>query len=89
MGDNKDSNLVTETDALKLEEKDDDFVDPWNVESKSDAGIDYDKLIRKHLSIRTIDRSFGVHTRINNNNIMKLSDVQKQLVDMHKLGVGN
>lgn len=24
---------------------DDDFVDPWNVESKSDAGVDYDKLI--------------------------------------------
>lgn len=23
----------------------DDFVDPWNVVSKSDAGVDYDKLI--------------------------------------------
>ena len=28
-------------------EDDDDFVDPWNVESKSDKGIDYDKLISK------------------------------------------
>lgn len=26
---------------------DEDFVDPWNVESKSDAGVDYDKLISK------------------------------------------
>ena len=24
-----------------------DFVDPWNVTSQSDTGIDYDKLIRK------------------------------------------
>ena len=29
------------------EEVDDDFVDPWTVASKSDKGIDYDKLIRK------------------------------------------
>ena len=28
-------------------EDEDDFVDPWNVESKSDKGIDYDKLISK------------------------------------------
>lgn len=28
-------------------EDDDDIVDPWNVESKSDKGIDYDKLIKK------------------------------------------
>lgn len=26
---------------------DDDLVDPWNVVSKSDAGVDYDKLISK------------------------------------------
>lgn len=26
---------------------DDDVVDPWNVESKSDKGIDYDKLIKR------------------------------------------
>lgn len=49
MGDNIDNNTAAETaiDALKLEEND-DFVDPWNVESQSDTGIDYDKLIRKH-----------------------------------------
>lgn len=33
-------------DSLKLEGKE-DFVDPWNVESQSDTGIDYNKLIRK------------------------------------------
>lgn len=27
--------------------EEDDFVDPWTVASKSDKGIDYDKLIRK------------------------------------------
>lgn len=33
-------------DALTLNnEHDDDVVDPWTVTSKSDAGIDYDKLI--------------------------------------------
>lgn len=50
MSDNNDNNTAAETaiDALKLEEKD-DFVDPWNVESQSETGIDYDKLIRKHL----------------------------------------
>jgi len=26
---------------------DDDFVDPWNVTSKSSTGVDYDKLISK------------------------------------------
>ncbi len=29
------------------EEDDDDFVDPWKVESKSAKGVDYDKLISK------------------------------------------
>jgi hypothetical protein len=28
-----------------VENDDEDFVDPWNVESKSAKGIDYDKLI--------------------------------------------
>ena len=28
-------------------EQEEDFVDPWNVTSNSDTGIDYDKLIRK------------------------------------------
>ena len=27
--------------------KEDDFVDPWNVTSKSATGVDYDKLIGK------------------------------------------
>lgn len=44
-------NAVTDAavDALTLNSPDqnDDFVDPWNVESKSDTGIDYDKLIRE------------------------------------------
>lgn len=31
-------------------EEDDDYVDPWTVTSKSDAGIDYDKLISKSAS---------------------------------------
>lgn len=35
---------------IKLEDgtnavEDDDFVDPWTVSSKSNAGVDYDKLI--------------------------------------------
>ena len=29
------------------EETEEDVVDPWNVTSSSDKGIDYDKLIRK------------------------------------------
>lgn len=36
---------VDDTPAKGTE--DDDFVDPWNVESKSDSGVDYDKLISK------------------------------------------
>lgn len=47
MGDSIDNNsTATETaiEALSLEDKE-DFVDPWNVESQSDTGIDYDKLI--------------------------------------------
>lgn len=29
-------------------EGDDDFVDPWNVASTSDTGVDYDKLISNY-----------------------------------------
>ena len=36
--------LVDDADG---DDDDDDVVDPWNVESKSDKGIDYDKLIKK------------------------------------------
>lgn len=49
------ANVVTEqVNVLKINDagdadqnKDDDFVDPWNVVGSSDAGIDYDKLIGK------------------------------------------
>jgi len=37
-----DAEVVADADA-----DDDDVVDPWNVESKSDKGIDYDKLIKR------------------------------------------
>lgn len=33
--------------ATIVETAEDDFVDPWNVTSKNDAGVDYDKLISK------------------------------------------
>lgn len=33
--------------TLSKEEDNGDFVDPWNVESKNDSGLDYDKLISK------------------------------------------
>lgn len=39
------TNHVEEPNQLK---GDDDQVDPWNVVSKSDTGVDYDKLIRKY-----------------------------------------
>lgn len=32
-------------------EDEDDFVDPWNVTSKNDAGVDYDKLISKCIGL--------------------------------------
>ncbi|XP_055379940.1 tryptophan--tRNA ligase, cytoplasmic [Condylostylus longicornis] len=43
-------NIVVEgVDAMTLNdnEKDDDFVDPWNVTSQNDTGVDYDKLIKR------------------------------------------
>ncbi|XP_044263193.1 tryptophan--tRNA ligase, cytoplasmic [Tribolium madens] len=44
--------VINEVNNLQLDEKaksdvDDDFVDPWNVVSTSEKGIDYDKLINK------------------------------------------
>lgn len=44
---NEQVNVSTEAaiEAISLIEDHDDFVDPWNVESKSDTGVDYDKLI--------------------------------------------
>lgn len=44
-----DSTVVENIEKISIEAAvDDDFVDPWNVSSKSDAGLDYDKLISKH-----------------------------------------
>jgi hypothetical protein len=45
--------IVEATQSIQLDvptsekpnEDDDDIVDPWNVTSKSDSGINYDKLI--------------------------------------------
>lgn len=42
--------VINEVNNLQVSEKtkdevEDDFVDPWNVVSKSEKGIDYDKLI--------------------------------------------
>ncbi|XP_031640173.1 tryptophan--tRNA ligase, cytoplasmic [Contarinia nasturtii] len=56
MGDSVDNNTAAETaiDALKLEESD-DFVDPWSVQSQSDTGIDYDKLIQRFGSSKVDD----------------------------------
>lgn len=36
-------------DSLAKPNSNDDVVDPWNVESTSDTGVDYDKLISKHI----------------------------------------
>ena len=43
-------NLSTKPRVEPAEESD-DFVDPWNVASKSDKGIDYDKLISKPVNV--------------------------------------
>ena len=48
--DMKDEATITElTDSIKLDANQEaaDFVDPWNVTSASDTGINYDKLIGK------------------------------------------
>lgn len=52
-----DAEVTTNLDGLTINgscantqenaEDDGDIVDPWNVTSKSDTGIDYDKLISK------------------------------------------
>lgn len=39
--------LIDLVETIHLNDGADDFVDPWNVNSKSDAGIDYDKLIKR------------------------------------------
>ncbi len=47
---------VEKLEDIKLDTaEDDDFVDPWNVTSKSDTGINYDKLIQKFGSSKIDD----------------------------------
>lgn len=50
-------------DALNLKEAD-DFVDPWNVESQSDTGIDYDKLISESFNWVTFFNGFSRETSL-------------------------
>lgn len=38
------------SEARELVEEADDHVDPWNVESKNETGVDYDKLISKRFT---------------------------------------
>lgn len=43
------NSIEEDTSNMSLGVKeDDDVVNPWNVQSKSQAGVDYDKLIRKY-----------------------------------------
>lgn len=46
------SSIEENTSNISLDIKEeDDVVDPWNVQSKSQTGVDYDKLIRKYCQI--------------------------------------
>merc|ERR1712018_151932 len=47
--------LSVQSETKNPEQEEDDFVDPWNVTSQSDTGIDYDKLIRKFGSSKIDD----------------------------------
>lgn len=43
------NSIEEDTNNMSLGVKeDDDVVNPWNVQSKSQTGVDYDKLIRKY-----------------------------------------
>lgn len=44
---NEDRTPSTPASEAKEIEDSEDLVNPWNVESKSDTGVDYDKLISK------------------------------------------
>lgn len=48
-------NTETAVDALTLDDSA-DLVDPWNVESQSDTGIDYDKLISELINNSNISK---------------------------------
>lgn len=42
--------MEKDIENLQINGEEDDVVTPWNVESQSDAGIDYDKLISNYHS---------------------------------------
>lgn len=57
MSESLQQNLPTTEAAIEPTSKEnleEDVVDPWNVESKCDTGIDYDKLISKCFNARLI-----------------------------------
>jgi len=41
------NDIATVVEHLDLNDTEEDIVDPWNVVSKSQTGVDYDKLISK------------------------------------------
>lgn len=45
---NEDRTPSTPASEAKEIEDNDDFVDPWNVASKNETGVDYDKLISEY-----------------------------------------
>jgi len=74
-------------------EDEEDFVDPWNVASKSDTGIDYDKLIRRFGSsriddvlIQRIEKVTGkpVHHFVRRGIFFSHRDMHKVLDDVEK-----
>merc|ERR1712227_437936 len=80
-------------EVKKVETEDDDFVDPWSVSSKSDTGIDYDKLIRRFGSskvdevlIRRIEKVTGkpVHHFLRRGIFFSHRDMHKVLDDVEK-----
>lgn len=50
MGDDEITTTEAGVDAMTLNNDHDDHVDPWSVASKSDTGVDYEKLIRKYIA---------------------------------------
>lgn len=42
-------NLHELANNISLENQEEDIVDPWNVQSKSETGVDYDKLIGTYM----------------------------------------
>ncbi|XP_060533920.1 tryptophan--tRNA ligase, cytoplasmic [Cylas formicarius] len=53
--------------SLSIDEKEyDDFVDPWNVVSKADTGVDYDKLIKRFGSSKIDDELLSRFEKVTN-----------------------